>query len=82
MGTGKTLAYLVPAILSGHHPIVATATKALQDQLAGREGVEGQPEYSASVTCSPQSAVAFGDGEVGHEVVGARRRASAIRRRG
>jgi ATP-dependent DNA helicase DinG len=33
-GTGKTLAYLVPAILSGVSVIVATATKALQDQLA------------------------------------------------
>lgn len=33
-GTGKTLAYLVPAVLSGRRTIVATATKALQDQLA------------------------------------------------
>ncbi|HEV7762014.1 MAG TPA: DEAD/DEAH box helicase, partial [Acidimicrobiales bacterium] len=32
-GTGKTLAYLVPAILSGQRVVVATATKALQDQL-------------------------------------------------
>ena len=36
-GTGKTLAYLVPAILSGASVIVATATKALQDQLAGKD---------------------------------------------
>ena len=36
-GTGKTLAYLVPAILSGRPTIVATATKALQDQLAGKD---------------------------------------------
>jgi len=36
-GTGKTLAYLVPAILSGQKTIVATATKALQDQLAGKD---------------------------------------------
>jgi ATP-dependent DNA helicase DinG len=36
-GTGKTLAYLVPAILSGRRTIVATATKALQDQLAGKD---------------------------------------------
>lgn len=33
-GTGKSLAYLVPAILSGKRTVVATATKALQDQLA------------------------------------------------
>jgi len=32
-GTGKTLAYLVPAILSGKKVIVSTATKTLQDQL-------------------------------------------------
>ncbi len=36
-GTGKTLAYLVPAIRSGHHVVVATATKALQDQLASKD---------------------------------------------
>ncbi len=36
-GTGKTLAYLVPAIESGAHVVVATATKALQDQLAGKD---------------------------------------------
>src|SRR5580658_5102659 len=33
-GTGKSLAYLVPALLSGSRVVVATATKALQDQLA------------------------------------------------
>ena len=36
-GTGKSLAYLVPAILSGRRVVVATATKALQDQLAGKD---------------------------------------------
>jgi ATP-dependent DNA helicase DinG len=36
-GTGKTLAYLVPAILSGTTTVVATATKNLQDQLAGKD---------------------------------------------
>ena len=36
-GTGKTLAYLVPAIASRTHVVVATATKALQDQLAGKD---------------------------------------------
>ena len=33
-GTGKTLAYLVPAVLSGKKVVVSTGTKALQDQLA------------------------------------------------
>ncbi|HYG66613.1 MAG TPA: ATP-dependent DNA helicase, partial [Anaeromyxobacteraceae bacterium] len=32
-GTGKTLAYLVPAALSGRRVIVSTATKTLQEQL-------------------------------------------------
>ena len=36
-GTGKSLAYLVPVILSGRRVVVATATKALQDQLAGKD---------------------------------------------
>lgn len=36
-GTGKSLAYLVPAVLSGKRVVVATATKALQDQLAGKD---------------------------------------------
>jgi ATP-dependent DNA helicase DinG len=36
-GTGKSLAYLVPAVLSGRRVVVATATKALQDQLCGMD---------------------------------------------
>jgi ATP-dependent DNA helicase DinG len=36
-GTGKSLAYLVPALLLGEKVVVATATKALQDQLAGKD---------------------------------------------
>lgn len=36
-GTGKTLAYLVPALLSQRRVIVATATKTLQDQLYHRD---------------------------------------------
>lgn len=36
-GTGKSLAYLVPAIESGRKVVVATATKALQDQLVGKD---------------------------------------------
>jgi len=33
-GTGKTLAYLVPALLSGKRVVVSTGTRALQDQIA------------------------------------------------
>ena len=36
-GTGKTFAYLVPALLSGERVMVSTATKALQDQLFFRD---------------------------------------------
>jgi len=36
-GTGKSLGYLVPALLSGSKVVVATATKALQDQLATKD---------------------------------------------
>ncbi|HWM21331.1 MAG TPA: ATP-dependent DNA helicase [Ilumatobacteraceae bacterium] len=36
-GTGKTLAYLVPLVLSAQRVVVATATKALQDQLATKD---------------------------------------------
>src|SRR5450432_2975082 len=33
-GTGKTLAYLVPALLSGRKVVISTGTKTLQDQIA------------------------------------------------
>jgi len=36
-GTGKTYAYLVPALLSGFKTIVSTGTRALQDQLYFRD---------------------------------------------
>ena len=36
-GTGKSLGYLVPALLSGKTTVIATATKALQDQLAAKD---------------------------------------------
>jgi ATP-dependent DNA helicase DinG len=36
-GTGKSLAYLVPTVLAGQTTIIATATRALQDQLAGKD---------------------------------------------
>jgi len=36
-GTGKTLAYLVPAMLSGKKTLISTGTKHLQDQLYHRD---------------------------------------------
>jgi ATP-dependent DNA helicase DinG len=36
-GTGKTFAYLIPALLSGGKVIIATGTKTLQDQLFDRD---------------------------------------------
>jgi len=47
-GTGKTLAYLIPALLSGSRVILSTGTKTLQDQLYHRDlpvvtGALGRP---------------------------------------
>ena len=36
-GTGKTLAYLIPALLCGGKVVISTGTKALQDQLFHRD---------------------------------------------
>ena len=36
-GTGKTFAYLVPALISGRNVIISTGTKHLQDQLCKRD---------------------------------------------
>src|SRR4051812_49641477 len=36
-GVGKSLAYLIPALASGQRVVVATATKALQEQLLAKD---------------------------------------------
>ncbi|MBV9621790.1 MAG: ATP-dependent DNA helicase, partial [Gammaproteobacteria bacterium] len=36
-GTGKTFAYLVPALLSGRRVLISTGTRALQDQLFSKD---------------------------------------------
>ncbi len=36
-GVGKSLAYLVPAVMTGQRVVIATATKNLQDQLAQKD---------------------------------------------
>ena len=51
-GTGKTFAYLLPALISGRKTIISTGTKALQDQLYHRDlpllaKVTGRPVRTA-----------------------------------
>jgi ATP-dependent DNA helicase DinG len=48
-GTGKTLAYLLPAILSGRKVVISTGTKTLQDQIARID----LPRLAAVLTPSP-----------------------------
>lgn len=55
-GTGKTLAYLLPAVRSHGRTVVATATKALQDQLAAKDlpflaehAAEGARDFSWAI---------------------------------
>src|SRR6478752_3988612 len=55
-GTGKTLAYLVPAILSGQRVVVSTATKALQDQIVERD----LPLIADALELTPDVAVVKG----------------------
>ncbi len=74
-GIGKSLAYLLPAILSGRQIVVATATKALQDQLAGKDlpflaDHLGQPfEFAvlkgrSNYVCRQRLAEISGDGQL------------------
>ena len=51
-GTGKTFAYLVPALLSGLRVLISTGTRTLQDQLYMRDipllaGALGRPLTTA-----------------------------------
>lgn len=51
-GVGKSLAYLVPSALAGTRVVIATATKNLQDQLAGKDAplvAAHQPGVSVAV---------------------------------
>ena len=51
-GTGKTLAYLVPALASGRRVVVSTGTRTLQDQIARHD-----VPLLASLVSRPFSAV-------------------------
>ncbi len=53
-GTGKTFAYLVPALLAGGKVIVSTGTKTLQDQLFDRDLPNARAALSLPVTTGPR----------------------------
>jgi len=57
-GTGKTYAYLVPALLAGGQVIISTGTKTLQDQLLARD----LPAVAAALGVGPRVAVLKGRG--------------------
>jgi ATP-dependent DNA helicase DinG len=44
-GVGKSLGYLIPALESGQRVVVATATKALQEQLLTKDVLKGRANY-------------------------------------
>lgn len=55
-GTGKTFAYLVPALLAGERIIISTGTKTLQDQLYFRD----LPRVSSVLALHPRTALLKG----------------------
>jgi len=55
-GTGKTFAYLVPALLAGGKVIISTGTKTLQDQLFHRD----LPKVCATLKLNPKKALLKG----------------------
>jgi ATP-dependent DNA helicase DinG len=57
-GTGKTFAYLVPALLSGGRVIISTGTKTLQDQLFHRD----LPAVMKALDVRPEVALLKGRG--------------------
>ncbi len=61
-GTGKSLAYLVPALTSGKRVVVATATKALQAQLVDKDLPRLVAALSGVLGRTPSYALAKGRG--------------------
>ncbi len=57
-GTGKTLAYLVPALLSGKKVVISTATRALQEQIFAKD----LPLIARTLGFAPQAALMKGIG--------------------
>src|SRR5438132_12745456 len=52
-GTGKTFAYLVPALLAGGKVVVSTGTKTLQDQLYDRDLPAVRAALASCATAAP-----------------------------
>lgn len=50
-GTGKSLGYLLPALTSGRRVVIATATKALQEQLVAKDVPTAAAALGRSVDC-------------------------------
>ena len=61
-GTGKSLAYLVPALASGRRVVVATATKALQAQLVDKDLPRVAKALAGPLGRTPTYALAKGRG--------------------
>lgn len=59
-GTGKTLGYLVPLLASGKRAVIATVTKALQDQLASKDLPHACSSLSEHLPSEPTWAVLKG----------------------
>ncbi|HVJ21670.1 MAG TPA: ATP-dependent DNA helicase [Polyangiaceae bacterium] len=57
-GTGKTLAYLVPALFSGKKVVISTATRALQEQIFSKD----LPLISRTLGFTPHAALMKGIG--------------------
>lgn len=57
-GTGKTLAYLVPALFSGKKVVISTATRALQEQIFTKD----LPLIARTLGFTPQAALMKGIG--------------------
>jgi len=55
-GTGKTLAYLLPALRTGRRVIISTGTKALQDQLYFRDIPFLEPSSAPSASATMKAA--------------------------
>jgi len=51
-GTGKSLAYLLPALRSGKRVVVATATKALQEQLLAKDVPAASAALGRPIDCA------------------------------
>ena len=51
-GTGKSLAYLIPALRSGKRIVVSTATKALQEQLLAKDVPAAAAALGRELRCS------------------------------